>query len=192
MNRTRIAAGCVASLLTLALVGCQQPDMSEMMQMPDRPAELDQLAMFAGTWEDTAEMKMGGSDKLMKTTGVTKAGWEADKWLLLSHFEGEMEGEPEDKYRYLEIWTWDAKAKKYRFYGFGNWGGIFTGTATYDEPSKTWRLKGKSRCNITGDKTVSKGQMTFVDDDTMQWDFTEWSAFPRFKIMEMKGTSHRK
>ncbi len=179
-----------ASLMALAS-GCQQPkmDMAEMMKPPPRPAELDRLEPFVGKWTGTAEMKMMGSDKPMKSTGASTFAWECDKRALVEHFEGTM-GE-DAKMTGLNVWTWDASAKKYRNDMFDCFGNAMTFNATYDEASKTWHAKGKHRCPMTGEMLNSEGTMKLIDNNTMEWRWTEWNSWKTKKYMEMSGTSRR-
>ncbi|HUU99207.1 MAG TPA: hypothetical protein VM487_26030 [Phycisphaerae bacterium] len=190
MSRSRIIGAGLAAVLAAMLIGCQQQqvDMAEMMK--PRPAELDQLEMLVGTWEGTAETKVAGSDEVMTGEGVETYSWDADKWLLVNHFEyktgdeGEMRG--------LAIWTWNAKAEKYRIWSFDNGGYCESRSATYDQETKTWHFKGKSRNTVSGEKFVGKGSSQMVDSDTQEWNYTVWDGWKLRKLMEFKGTSHRK
>lgn len=48
----------------------------------------------------------------------------------------------------------------------------------------------KSRNPATGESGGGgKGRM--INDDTMEWDFTEWNSWNTAKKMEMKGTTRR-
>lgn len=191
MIRIRFANACVAALLVAVLVGCQAPkiDLDEMMKAPPRPAELDQLEMLVGTWEVTAEMKVEGSGEVMTGRGVETISWDADKWLLVDRFEYTLGDE--GKVTGLAIWTWDAKAKKYRLWAFDNYGYYETGTATYDEDSRTWRFKTKSRNPGTGENYVGEGALTMVDCDTQEWNMTYWDGWKLMKAFEIEGTSRR-
>ncbi|MCK4343542.1 MAG: hypothetical protein KAY37_17655 [Phycisphaerae bacterium] len=67
-----------------------------------------------------------------------------------------------------------------------------TGTATYDEDTKTWHTKAKTRYLTTGETTVSEGTAKMVDDNTLEWQHAEWDSWKLKKYFEMKGTSRRK
>lgn len=190
MTRARIA-GPALVLAAAVAGGCHKGvDLSEMMKPPARPAELERLGMFVGTWEGTGEMRMPGSDEVLTGKGTSRYAWDADKWLLVERGEymmgehGPMLG--------MGIWSWDAKARKYRMSWFDNYGGIGSGTATYDEPTRTWRMKSRGYYSTTGHKSVGEGTIRMVDDATMEWTFTEWDSLKLMKFMEMKGTSRRK
>ena len=55
------------TLVVWAMVGCgpKEIDMSEMMQAPAKPAELERLQAFVGTWEGSWTTKMMVSDEVM-------------------------------------------------------------------------------------------------------------------------------
>lgn len=191
MSRSRVIGAGLAAVLAAMLMGCQQPqaEMAEMMKTPPRPVELDHLEMLVGTWEGTAEMKVMGSDEVMTGEGVETISWDADKWVLVSHFEYKM---GDDEMKGLAIWTWDAKAKKYRTWSFDNGGYQESATAKYDQETRTWHFKGKSGNTVTGKKSVGKGSSQMVDDDTQEWNYTVWDGWKLRKLMEFKGTSHRR
>ena len=92
MIRSTFTAIAMLALLAGGLAGCQQPkmDLAEMMKPPPRPAELDQLNMFVGTWEGTFEMTMPGVDKPLTGIGTDTYAWDAEKWVLTGHTDGMM------------------------------------------------------------------------------------------------------
>lgn len=193
MIRTRFAVAGVAALLAVGLAGCQQPEikLADILKVPPRPAELDRLEMFVGRWEGAGEMKLVASDEVGTTRGVETVSWDADKWLLVSRFEYTT-GDSEDKMVGVGIWTWDAKAKKYRLWSFDSFASFDTATATYDETNKTWHFKAKSRNLATGETCVGEGTLKMPDSDTQEWDFAIWDRWKLRKFVEMKGTSRRK
>ena len=190
MTRFNLAGACLIASMIIGLTGCEKPDLSEMMKPPPRPAELDKLVCWVGSWEGTMEMKIPGHDEVMTGSGTSTVTWEADKWLLLERFEGTMGDEGTMKG--LGVWTWDPKAHKYRVWSFDTFGGVSEGTATYDEETSTWHMKAKSRYLASGQKSVSEGKVKMLDNDTMEWDFTEWDSLKLSKYMEGHGTSRRK
>lgn len=188
MLRTSFAL-VVAGALGLSLAGCQQPSLDEMMVQPPRPAELDRLNAFVGTWECTSEAKMVGSGETMPGRGTSTVTWEADKWLLVERSDNTV-GAENTKYASLCVWSWDAGARKYRVDFFDNFGGGGSGTATYDEAQQTWHMAVKT--NYGGQSGWSVGTARFTDPNTMQWEHAEWDSLKLTKYLEMKGTSHRK
>ena len=134
MTRARLARCAAFLTVPVILFGCNEPkaDM-EAGGPPPRPAELDRLDMFVGSWEGTAEIMMPGADEAMTSTGKNEATWELDKRFLVSKLNldmgehGTMEG--------LEVWTWDNKAKTYRTWWFSSMGDAAQATARYDEES---------------------------------------------------------
>lgn len=177
------------AFLSGGLAGCQKPNLQEMMKAPPRPAELDRLNDLVGRWEGAWEMKMSGEDKPLTGAGLDTFAWDADKWVLTEHTEGTM---GENTMAGTGLWLWDTQAKQYRYGSADNYGMIMTGTARYDEKTKTWHMKGGSHDTLHGHNGVGEGTLKMPDANTMEWTWTEWDGLHLIKFMEMKGTSHRK
>jgi len=176
-------------VIGIGAAGCQKKeDMSKMFKTPPRPAELDRLDSFAGTWEWTGEMKMAGSDKVTPFKGTGIIAWEADNWALVEKSSMSM-GDSADRMSGLAIWSYDLPRRKYRFYGTGAMG-TFSGWGTYDDKSQAWKFSGTSE--MGGQKTCGKGTMRFVDQNTMEWSQSEYAFLGLIKVMDMKGTGRRK
>jgi hypothetical protein len=187
LRTTLIFIGAVA-ILFAGLAGCQKPNMEEMMQQPPRPAELDRLDAFVGTWEGTWEMSTPGGDK-MSGKGTDKFAWDADKWVLTERAEGTC---GQHKMAGTGVWIWDQHAKKFRYGSADNYGMVMTGTGRYDEKTKTWHMKGNSCDTVHGQRSCGEGTLKMPDANTMEWSWTEWDGLHLIKFMEMHGTSHRK
>ena len=82
-----LMAGCSA-----LLVGCQpsEEEMATMFNQPPRPAELDRLEAFVGTWKADVEVTMPGSDDVHTSSGQNTTRWAADKWMLTENWEHAM------------------------------------------------------------------------------------------------------
>ncbi len=177
------------ALVALAanLVGCM-PSEEDFDMMPQRPAGLDQLDQFIGTWEGEMEMHAEGMDAPMTSTGVFTNKWANDNWIMVGHGTMSMEGNENPM---MEVWTWDESIKKFRTSGYY---GSMTGEslAWYDADDGLWRMKGGGRNLITGYVTKGKGTMKMTDPDTMEWTWTEYDTTGLIKLMEMKGTHRRK
>ena len=174
----------------IVLTGCTPTfTIEEIKEMrPARPAELDKLNMFAGEWVSTGEATMTGLDEVLKSTGTTESTWGCDGWCLVERSTmnmGELGGMTG-----LGVWTWDAKAKKYRSSWADDWGTTGRATAKYDDETRTWTMKAKGTGPMG--KSVGKGTATFVGDDTVEWTWTEWDSLHLMKVFEGKGTSKRK
>ena len=192
MMHIRITVIGAVALLAIGLTGCQQPNFSEMMAPPERPVELDRLAMFVGQWEGTCEGTMTGCEEAMKSKGTSEAKWDADRWVLVERMEYTMgEGKDETKMAGICVWSWDARAKKYRMNCYDNFGTCGTGMATYDEDTRTWHMTNKGRY-ADGTAVVGEGTTVMVDENTMEWNYTEWDSWKLTKFMEMEGTIHRR
>lgn len=186
MLNIRILA--VIGAATLFMVGCESPQPMDMssMQPPPRAPELDKLGLLIGSWEGSGECVMPGAEGPMKNTGKSSITWEADRTVALERFEGSM---GESKFSGLGLWTWDPSAKKYKVFWTDNYGSQSHGEATFDEATRTWKMAMKNAGPMGN--TSGSGTTRLVDDNTMEWSYTEWNALKTKKTMEMKGTSKR-
>ncbi|MFQ5589764.1 MAG: DUF1579 family protein [Phycisphaerae bacterium] len=190
MTRYNCLRAVVLTLGVGALTGCMPKYTIEQLKemMPERPIELDKLAMFLGEWEGTSETTLCVLDEPLSGTGSRTMEWTLDKRYLVEHGDYDM-GEL-GKMKGVGLWTYDPKAKKYRIWWFDSQGGTARGTATFCDETKTWKMKVKGR-NPWG-KSKGKGTVTFVDDDTIEWEWSEWDGSGLFKTAETTGTSKRK
>ena len=181
--------GLFGLVLLTGSVGCMPTMTIEQMKAmtPERPAELDLLNMIAGRWEVTGTMNFTFLEDALETTGTQTAAWECHNRVLVNRGTYEM-GEL-GTMSGIEIWTWDDKAGKFRTHWFDSFGMTASGTAKYDEETKTWHLKSKG--NGPNGRMISEGTITYTDADTLEWTWTEWSSLKLFKIVEMSGTSRR-
>lgn len=176
--------------ISLFLVGCQQQpsqpvDMSEAMKPPPRPAELDRLNSFVGSWEGTMEMK-DQSGNVTKGTVKSTSTWEADKRAVLERIEGSMNNE---RMSGVGLWTYDAKTKQYKAFWTDSHGNESHSTSTYDEATKTWHLKSSGRNPQKGMKMTEEATLRFTDANTAEWQSTMRVGEA---VMEMKGVNKRK
>ena len=156
--------------------------------MPQRPAELDHLNAFVGQWEMEGETKMAGLEEVLKTQGTSDIKWHGDKWFLVGHWNFNM-GDLGD-ITGIETWTYDVKCKKFRSTWTDSMGSIGMGTARYDEKTRTWQMRAKSYGPFG--TTTGKGHVKMVDDNTMEWTWTEYAMGGLLKTMEITGTNRRK
>lgn len=186
-------AASVLGGLCVVMSGCaeKQGEMNmDAMTPPARPAELDRLDAMVGNWEGTFEMKMAGSDQVMKGKGTSTIGWEAGKWILVERGEYTM-GDKGDKMQMLGLWMYDAESKSYSTFWGDNGGGLEHGRATYDEATHTWNVKSSGDSPMFG-KSRSEATVKMVDKNTMEWKGTVWNSWKTKKLSEMTGTSKRK
>lgn len=182
----------LAALALVAAVGCQPKMTMEDMKAhrPQRPAELDALNAFVGTWQGTGTctMLMVDGKPEIATSGTSTTQWEADGWYLVerSTYEmgelGTMQG--------IGIWTYDAKDKEYEMDWYDTMGGTGEGEAKRNPDTGVWTMKSQS--DSAHGKSYGEGTVKFIDDNTMEWTWKEWGdALHMMPIMEMKGTSTR-
>lgn len=190
MMRRRFPCAVLSAIALVGLSGCMPKMTVEEMKamMPERPAELDALNAFVGTWDFTGEMRMAGVDEVLTSSGTSELTWEGDKWYLVGHGVysmpefGDMKG--------METWMYDAKAKKYRTLWVDSMGSLGVGTATRYKKTDTWTLKGTSYGPFG--KTTGKGTLKFADPNTMEWTWKDYAFGGLIKVSEMYGTSKRK
>jgi hypothetical protein len=167
--------------------------MAEMFAVPEKPAELAQLERFIGTWTGTAEMVSPTAAEMneMITDGTMPEsfnGGESYKWVLGGQFlmgEGWHEMPNGERANYIMFWTWDDKANKYRSWYFGSMGEWGEGSARF-KGDDVMHMKA-SGTGPQGSKQ-GKGEMTFVNDNQLDWKWQEGNLF--FK-MKMKGSSKK-
>jgi len=185
-----ITSRTILVLMTgLLMTGCM-PKMTieEMRAMtPPRPVELDKLNAFVGKWKFTGETKMAMLDEAIQSTGSGETRWNDSKRFLIGNATFTMEGF--DPMIGHETWTYDAHTGKYRSTWTDSMGATGTGESWIDEKTGTWYSKAKSRGPFG--TTYMKGWMKIIDDNTMEWVWSEYAMFGLMKTMEMKGTSTR-
>ncbi len=190
MNRRLFCNLALALCAPVLFAGCMPKMTIEEMKamMPKRPVELDRLNAFVGSWEATGEMTMTGLDQPLKSTGTTESKWEGDGWYIvgrsamnMSEF-GDMQG--------VETWTYDTHSKKYRSTWTDSMGSVGTGTATFNPNTNTWKMKATSHGPFG--KSSAKGSVKILDENTMEWNWTEYAMGGLFKVMEINGTSKRR
>lgn len=189
MNRTLRWGMASMALLSIVLVGCQKPDMSEMMKPPVRPTELDRLNDWMGTWQGESICTMEGTSQTCKSTSTTEVKWTLNGWVAEEHVAITMDNG--EKMHMQTQWMWDSHMNKFRVSWQSDWGEYGTGTVTYDADDSTWELKGKSHCTSSGHTSVVKGETTMVDHDTINWEMSYYDSMGITEFMELKGVSHR-
>ncbi|MEK6675089.1 MAG: DUF1579 family protein [Planctomycetota bacterium] len=187
-----------AFLMSLAIMvvstGCSCPG-GEAMPKLKRTVEVERLEQFVGNWQGTFEMKALGEKEPIKGSGTSSATWaNADKTMLHERFTGEM-GDM-GKMEGIGVWMWDAKAKKYRNWWFEDVGTAGCGSTRYNEKTKTWHMRTCSRNTEMGFRTVGRGTIKAVDDNTLQWTFRDYIPFPLtnlplMKVVSWSGTTTR-
>ncbi len=184
---------CLASILSAGVIaGCQQPagDM-EHKGPPPRPAELDKLNPWVGTWNGSGDITVytPKGPKTMKTTGTEHWAWACDNRFLMANFEWSMGDNANEKHQGIAMMTWNPKEKEFRSWEFMGDGTVNRGEMKYDEKAGLWRMEGKGTDPMTGQPTRGGGTAKMVGDKTMEWSFTMWDCLKLSKKMEGKGTS---
>lgn len=184
-------------LLTVAVAGCASRDVVvDVMPMGEMNPEMANLEGMIGTWEGEAQMISipAAMREMMpdlpegELPPPTKGGG-TNTWALGGTYlkaEGWHETMPGEKEHYVEYFTWDPVAKKYRQWWFGSNGDWGEGTMTIDDKGVMYTsFRG---VNGEGQPTSGHGTLRFVEPDTMEW---EWSGNMGAGVVEMRGTSRR-
>ncbi len=181
-----LLAGCSAFL-----IGCQpsEEEMATMMNQPPRPAELEQLENFVGTWKADFEINVEDGDEVEANSGQITRQWAADKWMLVENWEHHI-GDG-NTMKGVTLTSWDRFAGKYRMMSTDNYGGRSEGTMVYDEEEKTWKAKAKGRDGMTGERVVEIWTAKFTDPSTIEWTWVQYDGLGLFKNVEATGTSRR-
>lgn len=191
--KSRITGSLILCALAGLYMGCSQnQEMSPGdMKPPPRPAELDRLSMFLGSWQGESEMHTAGSDKPVKMTGTNRCEWACEQRFLMEHFTGKMGEGP--TFTGLGMWTWDTEDKKYRSWWFDSFGNVGTGEGTYDAATRTWTMAWQGMNPATGKPTYGTGTFKLPDDKTMEYDWKEWTNSLKWgkPAMWSKGVSKK-
>jgi hypothetical protein len=140
---------------TLALVSLQAADGQDAPRSP----ELEVLDRFLGTWKiDMVSKPAEWTKQEVKLTGTT-----TNEWTLGGRFQIHRAKYSPTHVESVEMLTYDADRKVYRFWHFNSNGIANETTGAWDEKSKTMTFKGDFGNGIT---SVSK--MRFVDKDTRE------------------------
>ena len=178
-------------MLSTLITGCQQSQSqpmnpADMGKPAPRPAELDRLNAFIGSWEGTMEVK-DPSGKITKGTGRSTSTWEAEKRVALERFEGTM---GEEHMSGVGLWSYDTKSGNYQMFWTDSYGNQAHGTGTYDEASKVWHMRSTMENPQKGTKMKEEATLKFTDPNTMEYAST--MTVGGKVVMEMSGTSKRK
>lgn len=188
----------IVSLCVLAVVGgCARPEWPMEMKKPTPGAELKKLQRLVGNWTGTAEMVSPSPEemKAMMPEGSEEmpssyAGGGKYEWGLGGMFlkgEGWHEMGEGLKANYVEYWTWDPKAGKYRTWYFSDFGESGAGWAKFSD-ANTIEMK-MAGLDAEGYEVSGGGTMTFVDDNLYNWTWSMKSD--KEGKMEFKGTGKR-
>lgn len=194
-NRLKTCGRTIAFSLGL-FAGCAQPkgQLDGKGGPPPRPAELDKLSAFAGTWAGTADITMYTSKgpRTSKFTGTEHVDWAVNQRFMVSNFTWSMGDDSAQKHEGVSYMTWDPKEKEFHSWEFMGDGTVNRGEFKYDEKRGIWKMEGKGTDPMAGRPSRSEGTIKFVDGGkTMAWQFTMWDPMKLSKKMEGKGISKK-
>lgn len=191
MNRTCARLFGLVFLAGIAAVGCgPKPDIHEMMKLPPRPAELDQLNRMVGDWE--FKMTVNLFDQSIEGSGTSHIEWDSGKWMLRERVEGKMEGHDET-YHGNGAYMYHPGEKKFMMFWYGNDGRLAKMRMWRDKKNENvWHAKGSSVDTMEGHDGTSVATMKFVDDNSMEMEETIYDSWGLFKMGTVKITMKRK
>jgi len=189
MLQAKKLCALLVAMAGAGLVGCAPKMDKETLQnmKPERPAQLDMLNDFVGTWVGTSEATMCGMDETCKGSGTSTISWDLDNNILVESSEWTSDAMGTMKGR--GVWSWDAKRNRFRMNWYDTWGSYGEGYAKVSDDGKTWTIKATSHSPMG--TTIGRGTMTFVDRNTMEMTWKEYCCGGLMKVFEMKGTSTR-
>lgn len=189
----------LAAVVIVGLIGgCAQPQHA--MEAPKKPnpaPELAKLQCWVGNWTGTSEMVSpspeemkkglpeGAKEPQTKFAGASKYEWALGGMFAKS--EGWYEMGEGQKVNEISFTNWDAKAKKYHFVSFNDWGKISKGWMTPSADGKTWNVTYKA-VDADGKQTSGECLAKFMDDKTVDWTLTECGPNGTIKL---KGTDKK-
>jgi hypothetical protein len=190
-----LSVGCARMRTAMGMNSPEQAQ-ANLVQKPAPAEEMAMLQPLVGDWEESAEMITpdpqrwkqyipGGRDVPETFRGHSTFKWDFDGMALRN--EGWHEMLNLEKNQWVEYWTWDPKARKFRTSFLSNWGHNGTGWAEVDPDGKTFHMHGQTY-NARGQRSKYNGMMRLQDDNSMSFDITEQG--PRGKA-RYKGTSKR-
>ena len=194
MIRNLLLGLSVAACLT----GCGRSQWSMETPRSGPAPEMKNLDRLVGSWAGTAEMVEPSPEEMkermpegapeMPTTfkGGGKSEWALGGTYLKS--DGWHEMGDNKKATYVEYVTWDADKCKFRTWYIGDNGEYGQGWMTPDKDGNTFHFQARG-VNYFGKSMKGEGTMRFVNNDTVEWDWTERSGL--FNKMSLKGTNKR-
>lgn len=159
----------------------------EMPPMPTKPApfpEMRMLDVMVGTWTGTGEVvepPMEGET----FSGGSVATFELDGTVFRSDGWYELPGNQRGSF--FEYWTWDPREGRFRTWFTSDWSETGTGWVTPSADGRCFQMEGRS-VDAWGAKKKFNGFMCVLDNDTIEWQFTEKGPMGR---MTMRGKSNR-
>lgn len=137
MSRFAMPLLFVAAILLTGCVSQQLGHTLRVAQTSERPAELDRLQVFIGTWQGEAEERVIETDQVTRYEGRSTMTWEAGGRVMLERSDITRNGQPES---HIALTTWDPNMGRYRLWGFDSTGLVVDAASwEYVEADNSWR-----------------------------------------------------
>ncbi len=149
-----------------------------------RPAELDRLNPFVGSWTSAAEQRDLASGRTMRVEQVSTTRWVAGDRFLMTETTRMRDGQNESA---VSITTWDPELRLYRQWTFDQNGTVVAGEDwEFNAADSSWRLTRQA-----GDERIESVLRIDPDGGRMHTNYTVWGRGVRGKIAEGSGTATR-
>lgn len=142
------------SLTCTLLAACAGPSTMNraLVPMTERPPALDDLDVFVGTWQGSAEERLAETDEVTRYEGTSIITWEADRRILVERSTLTRNGEP---LSYIAVTGWDPRLQTFRTWKFDSHGGVIDSESWWHEPgTNSWHIILEGR-ETTLDKTLT-------------------------------------
>jgi len=134
-----LCVGVAAGLCACAGSGESRSYDVKMLGTAARPAELDRLSAFLGTWASSAEQRDVATGAVTRVDTLSTTRWGPGERFLIQ--EGTRTTASGATSGYLSITTWDGERGVYRQWSFGDDGSVVAGEDwTYSEKENAWRF----------------------------------------------------
>lgn len=176
-----------ASLMILPACGSAGPFAPrldvKMYGTAQRPAELDRLAPFVGTWSSVAEQRDTASGAVSHVEQTSTVRWVAGDRFLMTETTRTRDGKSESA---ASITTWDPELRLYRQWTFDQSGTVVAGEDWSYSADGSWRLTRQA-----GDERIESVLRLTPGGDRMDVTYTVWGRGATGKIAEGTATATR-
>ena len=148
----------LALIVAPALLSAQSP-----AQPPKPGPEVQKLAMFAGRWTSTGDMKPGPMGPGGKMTSTSTCEWFSGGFYLVCRSDGTTPGGP---LQGLGILGYNSERKRYTYYGIDN-SGMPAEPAYAQVTGDTWTWEGEG--TFGGQPVKSRYTIKVISPDEYTW-----------------------
>lgn len=149
-----------------------------------RPAELDRLSPFVGTWSSIAEQRDLASGRTTRVEQTSTVRWVAGDRFLMTETTRMRDAASESA---VSITTWDPALQLYRQWTFDQSGTVVAGEDwSFNSEDSSWRLTRQA-----GDERIESILRMEPDGSRMSVKYTVWGRGAKGKIAEGSAMATR-